>query len=135
MQITEVKKLILAEYRRQQAIPFIWGKSDCLCTCGDFAYQLYRYDPVRHLRGGYDSEIGARKIMKKNKWENMGDVAASIFNEVPVAKARWGDWAHIENPDGTDGLGTVVGAYIIVRWMKGLGYVPLLSAKRTYLVE
>ena len=129
-------KIILAEFRKQRALPFAWGTADCLSWCADCALALTGADPMKKLRGRYKTAHGAAKVMKTEGWADMGEVAASMYAEIPVAQARSGDWAQIFNDDGTDPLGVVVGHVICARTeAQGLGQVPLTRAKRAFRVE
>ncbi|MPZ41606.1 MAG: hypothetical protein GEU95_26885 [Rhizobiales bacterium] len=129
-----VRKVLTEVLRAERGKPFVWGESDCLMTAAAFAQAVTGDDPVAHLRGRYDSEFSWKRVMVEEGWRDMGDVAASIFREVPVAMSRAGDWARVTNEDGSDGLGVVVGDLIAVRSLVGLGYVPLLRARRAFRV-
>lgn len=129
-----VRKLLLVEYQRQKAIPFAWGTADCLSFCADCAALLLGVDPAAMLRGRYESEFGARRVMVAEGWADMGAVAASMFPEIHVAQAQSGDWAHVLNPDGTETLGVVIGHQIAARAQTGLSFVSLTHAKQAFAV-
>ncbi|HWM82940.1 MAG TPA: hypothetical protein VNQ56_12840 [Pseudolabrys sp.] len=129
------RSIIHAEYTRQRTISFQWGVSDCALTAADFALVLTGRDPLARFRGVYDSETGARRHMLANGWRDMGDLAAAHFAEIPLGRARSGDWAHVVNEDGTDTLGVVIGAQIVARGQGGLMTVPLSRANRAFRVE
>lgn len=129
-----VKALLHEQYRRHGISTFVWGSEDCLNWCADCALALTGHDPAHDLRGRYDSEISAKRLMVENGWADMAAVAASFYPECPVAQARSGDWASIVNDDGSDSLGVVVGAFIAVRGKDSLGLLPLGRARRAFRV-
>jgi len=129
-----IKRLLLEEYQRQRATPFAWGGADCLGFAADCAKLLTGNDPAAELRGKYDSEIAAKRIMVERGWQTLGDVAASMFPEIPVAVARSGDWAFVVNDDGSETLGVVGGALILARTKEGAGFQPLTQASRAFCV-
>jgi hypothetical protein len=129
------RKALLAVWREQRADGFAWGVRDCLTFCGDVALAMTGTDPIADLRGRYTTAVGARRVMASEGWADMGDVAASFLDEIPVAWARSGDWAQIDNGDGTDTLGVVAGATIAARTeTRGIGQVPLTGARRAFRV-
>ncbi len=112
--------------------PFAWGAADCLAFCGACAKQATGWDPGASLRRRYRSEIGARRVMAAEGWRDMGNVAASLVPEVHPSRAATGDWAHVRDDDGRDGLGVVVGERIAVRTEAGMAQVPLGRALRVF---
>jgi hypothetical protein len=129
-----VRRLIYEEYQRQKAIPFVWGASDCLAFAADVAKLLTGDDPAESLRDQYDTEITAKRVMVARGWHTLGDVAASMYPEIPVAMARNGDWAFVVNDDGTETLGVVCGAQLLARTKDGLGIHVLTKARRAFRV-
>jgi hypothetical protein len=129
-----VKRLIFEEYQRQRSIPFAWGTGDCLGFAADVAKMLTGDDPAADLRGAYDSETSAKRIMVARGWQTLGDVAASMFPEIPVADARSGDWVFIVNDDMSETLGVVCGAQVLARTKEGLGIHILTKASRAFRV-
>lgn len=114
--------------------PFEWGSADCLYFASACAAAITGEDPARDLKHRYTSEIGAQRVMVNEGWRDMGDVAASLLPEVPVAQARSGDWAHVVDETGMDGLGVVCGHQIAVRTQSGMGLFPLTRAKKAFRV-
>lgn len=127
-----IRKAILEVYREERVRPFAWATADCLQWCGRVAERLTGNDPTVAMRTRYDSEITAKREMIKDGFADMGDVAASILPEIPLAMARAGDWAQCIDEGGRDGLGIVCGALIAVKTETGLGYMPLHLAKRAF---
>jgi hypothetical protein len=128
------RRLIFEEYQRQKAIPFAWGGADCLSFAADVAQLLTGNDPADALRDLYDSETAAKRIMVARGWHTLGDVAASMYPEIPVAMAQNGDWAFIVNDDGSETLGVVCGAQLLARTKDGLGIHVLTKASRAFRV-
>jgi hypothetical protein len=129
-----VRKIILEEFNRQQTLPHVWGTNDCLCYAAAIAQRIIGRDPIAHLRGRYDSEIGAKRVMIEEGWETLGDVAASIFPEIPVAQAQPGDWVYARNPDDTETIGVAVGERFVAKGQIGNEQGPLLYARRAFRV-
>jgi hypothetical protein len=129
-----VRAHILDRYRVALVTPGEFGVSDCLCFAAECAQPIVGRDPIAHLRGRYDSETSARRLMVENGWRDMGDVAASIFPEIAVAQAQAGDWAHVVDAEGNDAVGVVVGAIVAVKLREGATQLPLLSARRAFRV-
>ena len=129
-----VRRLIYEEYQRQKEIPFVWGESDCGLFVADIAKLLTGRDPAEGIRGTYDTESGIKRIMVENGWETLGDGAAAMYPEIPVAQAKNGDWAFVVNEDGTETLGVVCGAQLLARTKEGLGIHVLTKASRAFRV-
>lgn len=129
-----VKRILQEEFKNLSQRPFIWGETDCFRTACLFTKAVMGYDPGAHLLGTYDSEFGALRVMAQHEWNNVGDVAASIFEEIPPAFAQTGDWAYVVQ-DNMDGLGVVLGWQVILRHIGGdMGFLPLTRAKRAFRV-
>lgn len=128
-----VRRVILGTFRAARATPFKWGEADCLCFAADCALAITGRDPAHELRGTYDSDIGAKRIMIANGWESMGDVAASMFTEIPVAQAVSGDWAYVPQA-GRGSIGVVIGDMIAAKSEEGAGQVRLGHAQRAFRV-
>lgn len=128
-----IRRILLEQYRSYRNVPFAWGESDCLHFAAACAQAITGRDPIDRLRGSYDSEHGAKRVMVENGWEDMGDVAASFYPEIPLARAKSGDWVTVEQ-DGRIALGVVVAENIAVKSIEGTGWLPLRDAKRAFQV-
>jgi hypothetical protein len=128
------RRVIHEEYMRQRNIPFEWGKTDCFLFVADIALLLTGKDKAKGIRGNYDTENGAKRIMVENEWKTLGDGAAAMFPEIPIAQAKSGDWAFIVNEDNTETLGVVFAAQVIARTQAGVGTQPLTKATRAFKV-
>lgn len=127
-----IRKVILHAYRQERARAFAWASADCLQWCGLVTERLTGRDPGAALRARYSSEIEARRIMVKEGWRDMGDVAAALVPEIPLAQARDGDWVQCVDDHGNDGLGVVCAGMAAVRSEGGLGQVPMACARRAF---
>ena len=128
---------ILRVYQAHRGATFRWGKNDCLafviaCAeaigCGN---DLVR----RRAEFQYASEAEANAIMVAQGWRGLGDLAASLWNCIPVAQAQTGDWALIVNDGGAETLGVVVRDTVVAQTAKGAGVVPLRQARSAYRVS
>jgi len=127
-----VRRIILECYRERRDVPFAWRTADCLQWCGMVTERLTGRDPGAELRQRYASEIDAKRIMVEHGWRDMGDAAASIVPEIPLAFAHSGDWAQCVDDAGRDGLGIVCDAQVAVCTEMGLGLLPLAFARRAF---
>lgn len=131
-----VAKIILAEYRRAAAQPFAWDAvNDCLGWAAGVALALTGNDAIAHLRGRYRSAAGARRVMAKEGWETMADVARAFHADIPVAQARSGDWAWLKNDDGSDTIGVFCGPLIAAKGETGMRQAPRGAALKAFRVE
>ncbi|MBN8956891.1 MAG: hypothetical protein J0H17_10005 [Rhizobiales bacterium] len=132
-----VRKIILDIYRAQRSVPFAWNASDdCLGVAAAVAQAMTGRDPIAHLRGRYDSEQSAKRVMVEEGWRSMGDVAAAIFpQEIPVAQARAGDWLYVVNPDQTETIGVAVNERFMAKGKGGVEQGLLSHASRAFRVE
>lgn len=129
------RKIVLEEFLAQAGVPFAWGTADCLTFAAGVAQRMLGRDPMAHLRGRYDSEGTARRVMVEEGWRAWRDVPASMFQPIPVAMARAGDWALAVDETGAEGIGVVIGATIAVRARTGMAQLPLTSAVEAFRVE
>lgn len=131
-----VKRLVLDQYRSARGSGFAWNAiDDCLGWAAAVAMELTGRDPIAHIRGRYDSAVGARRVMVEEGWSGLADVARSCFREIPLAEARFGDWAVIANIDGTETIGVVAGAMIAAKTEAGMGQTPRSRATAAFRVE
>ena len=130
------ERIIIDIFMAHTDVPFQWGKNDCLIYCAACAKEITGKDPISHLRGKYKTALGAQKVMKKNGWKTLGDVAASIYKGLEsTAFLQTGDWAYVINEDGTETLGVVCGSLISAQLEKGVGQVGIKKAVRGFRVE
>lgn len=98
------------------------------------AFKITGVDPIKHLRGKYKSALEAKRVMDENGWATMGDVAASIYSEIPLALVQTGDWVFVINEDGTGTIGVVIGDKAACKTKTGVGFQLVRSATRAFRV-
>ncbi|MQT13635.1 DUF6950 family protein [Segnochrobactrum spirostomi] len=129
-----VGKILGECFLREFRTPFAWGVADCVTWAADCALALTGVDPIADIRGTYTTERGAQRILVKRGWGDVAGLAASIYDEIPVAMAHAGDWTAIRRDDGVIVLGVSFGAWIIARGPDGLGRLDLTAAMRAFRV-
>lgn len=129
-----VRKIIHQEVAAQDGVPFAWGAADCLGFAAAVAQRITGRDPIAHLRGRYDSEASARRVMVEEGWTAWRDIPASMFPAVPVAEARAGDWALVEADDGVEAIGVVVDSRVAVKGASGIVQLPLSRVREAFRV-
>lgn len=130
-----VRAILLAQISAYKAAPFEWGANDCAHFVADCAVALGKADPLEGLRGHYQTEVGAKRLMAANGWQSLADFAAARYREIPVSMARSGDWGFVVNDDETETLGVVVASQIAAQTLNGVGSVSLTKARRAFRVE
>jgi len=118
---------LAAEARR----PFEYGKSDCALFAAGAVNTMTGSDPSAAYRGRYTTLRGGLRILRKDGFRDHVERAAALLTEVPPRRARVGDIAALETPDGPS-LGVVQGEWVAVRTMNGLGFVPVDQATRVF---
>lgn len=103
-------------------MPFAWGANDCCTFAADCAEAITGTDPMADLRG-YDSEIGAGRVLVKSGVESFEALVDAIFDEVPVGMARRGDLA-LAMQGNEAGLMVVEGDWLVGPSEDGLKRVP-----------
>lgn len=113
-----------------QARPFAYDGDDCFNMCADVAKAINGTDPFADLRG-YTTLTGAMRILKRQGFEDIGDLIASRLKEcAPLCAAR-GDLAMI---DDDIAVGIVTGAMVEGKGPEGPVAVPLSTVKRAFRV-
>ena len=129
------ERIILDIFFKHRDTQFVWGKSDCLCYAAACAKGITGTDPMTHLRNRYRSSTGAKRVMVKHGWKTLGDVAASMYEEIGVQELQTGDWAFILNEDGSETLGVVCASVISAMLPQGIGQVSTRKAVRGFRVK
>lgn len=129
-----IRQQLIAALRTERDVPGQWGVVDCRTWVGKCAAIVIGHDPTAFLDGQYASEGEAKRLLARHGCRDMGDAAATLFPEVPLAQARTGDWAHFRDDHGNDCLGVVIGHQITIRTLTGLSLAPLASAQRVFRV-
>ena len=94
--------------------PFEFGTADCLTFVAGAELVLGQADPIAIFRGRYNSAFSARRLMRA--YGGLGGMLGAIAEEIDAGQASSGDWALVENWDGSESVGLVLGSTI---WAKG----------------
>jgi hypothetical protein len=102
---------MLEEIERHSALPFEYGKSDCLVFAVDVARAISGVDAMKGRRG-YKNEVGAFRALKRAGFADVGDALASKFEEVAPSLAQRGDLGVIVGEKVTVAV-VFVGPYVV----------------------
>jgi hypothetical protein len=89
------EKLLANVIRTHQALPSVYGISDCYIICDDTVWAITGERMYGMLT--YTSPIGAAKLLKQHGFNNVEEAFAAKFEEIPVALAQRGDIGVTEN--------------------------------------
>ena len=108
--------------RRNRA--HVYGTFDCCTLCADYLVELRGMkDPMKGLRGTYDSRAGAQTVMKKGG--GLKKIARARLGVMhPMAEAECGSIVYGDYGDGP-ALGICTGFNIAAAGEKGLVFSPL----------
>lgn len=109
-----------------------WANGACLAFPGKVLLATTGRDPLADTRAQFKTMDEALRLMAAKGVKTVADYFQDIYPQIPVAQAKAGDLCAAANPDGTDGLGIVMGAQIVVSTPRGLGVLPLLRATRVW---
>lgn len=112
--------------------PFEYGKHDCALFAAGAVEAMTGEDVARGFRGYRTLKAGVKKARAKGFRDHV-EIFAKRFDEVPVAMAQVGDVAIVPGDDGL-AVGIVQGEQIYVAAPRGIGLVPLLTAKQAFRV-
>lgn len=127
-------KALIELYNANKRKPFAWSENDCLTWCGRCAEALTGSDPTEGLRAEYSSEASLKRGLVRHGWRDVSDAIRSLFPEIPVSKARAGDWAAVIGSEGSRGLGVVIGSRIYAQGKDGIIWLPLTNATHAFRV-
>ncbi len=118
------------EARRERA--FSWGESDCCLFVCDGIAAMTGTDPGERWRGLYQSEKGARRVLRDNG--GVGGLATLILGPpIAPALAGRGDVVMIDTPSG-EALALSVGAGIAAQGDSGIEFHPAGAAKAAWKI-
>lgn len=124
---------MLAEIERHSALPFEYGKSDCLTFAVDVARAISGVDAMKGRRG-YKNQQGAMRALKRSGFSDVGDALASKFEEVPPSLAGRGDLGVIVGDEVTVAV-VFVGPYAVGKEVPGgVRQVPRSAVARAFRV-
>lgn len=111
-----------------------WGVSDCLMTAMDAVEAVTGEDPAAKVRGTYSTEQGAAKLLRRRKAENVEQMLAKLFPQLPSAfSAHRGDLAVVER-NGVLSAGYVCEYGVAVKTETGLAFVDITEIRSAYQV-
>jgi hypothetical protein len=117
-------------------VRFQWGRLDCCLWAATWVEQCCGWDPAADLRGTYESEAGALRII-----EAEGGVVAMLnrrLNRPPMLTSSFARRGDVAALPGTAGLelciGIVLGATVAVLTPLGLYRGPLGDATHAWRV-
>ncbi|NTG07160.1 DUF6950 family protein [Rhizobium rhizogenes] len=116
---------------------FEWGGHDCALFSAGAVEAMTGVDIAADYRGRYTTLAGGLRLLKRKRFDNHADLAASLFDEIPVAMASVGDIAAIKvDTGGIYALGVVQGPriYVVRPGEAGIGTVDLMAAERAFRV-
>jgi hypothetical protein len=107
--------------------PFCWGHNDCCLFASDWIKLCTGVDPAETLRGKYDSELTAARVLKKHG--GVDGVIAEFVEPLGAVRvdpkfAQRGDLAVRFTGKG-DGIGIVIGNFAAFVGANGLLFAPL----------
>lgn len=90
----------LAEYLKENAgTPFDWGVYDCCLFVADCCVVVCGVDPAEKYRGRYKTELGAKRLIKKNHG-TLEDAFDSCFKRREPTHVQRGDICTFMNEEG-----------------------------------
>jgi hypothetical protein len=114
--------------------PFAWGRHDCLLHPADWCRVAAGVDPAADFRGRYKTELGARRILKREGGLlelAAGQMRAAGLPAVDLAEIRAGDVGVVRAPRPNGELAHVGAVFTGTLWMalgvRGLvfaGFIP-----------
>jgi hypothetical protein len=113
-----------------QARPFAWGEHDCCLWAADAVQALTGADPAGDLRGTYQTEQGAARVLLR-----IGGLVAAGARcgcEIDLRRVIAGDVGLVRWPDGVECLGVRGAKAWICVGESGLVWLPDNSASRAW---
>lgn len=111
---------------------FAWGTHDCFTFAADCVKSITGVDKMAKHRGGYKTELGANKKLKR-----MGGVEKAITSELgePISPklAQRGDVVYFASPMG-DTAGICMGRVIASPMLAGVGFTPMSQAIKAWKI-
>jgi hypothetical protein len=116
---------------------FQWGDLDCCQWGGLVVEALTGTNPISHLRGRYNTAIGAKRLLKQEygTWEIRDALTQVLGQPVAPGLAGRGDIVLVDI-DGTEAVGVVdlTGERVAAVGLYGLEHVPLSAATTAWKV-
>jgi hypothetical protein len=118
------------EARRERG--FSWGETDCCLFVCDGIEATTGTDLGARWRGLYQSEKGARRVLRDNGGVS-GLATALLGPPVPPALAGRGDVVLIDTPGG-EALALCIGTSIAAQGLSGIEFHPTSAAKAVWKI-
>jgi hypothetical protein len=115
------------------AKPHAWGSHDCALFAADCVAVVIGEDFAADLRGTYDTENGARRVLVSLGCHNVGDLASRYLPEIDPTEAQRGDVVMIKGELGPF-LAIVDGRTAVGPAARGLTHTPVSAALRAWRV-
>lgn len=124
-----------AEMDQIRRTPFAWGTNDCLTGLALASVRAMTGQDLRETCGRYKTAAGAYRAIRKAGFDDLGDLAASVFEEIHPSRARVGDLGLVLTT-GEIGAGLVVfdTSGLITLTEAGQGRLPRSAAIRAFKV-
>jgi hypothetical protein len=121
----------------RRAMPFAWGSNDCCLFAADCIKVLTGLDLAEDLRGTYDSDLSAARVLKE--FEGVEQIAVTRcaehgFSEVPVSFAQRGDLLLVVTERGPT-LAICTGIRCTAPTESGRVETPTLEASRCWHIS
>ena len=113
--------------------PHAWGLHDCALFAADCVAAITGEDFAADLRGTYETEDDARRVLAEMGCLDVGDLASRYLPEIDVPEARRGDVVMMEGEYGPF-LAIVDGISAVGPAARGLTHTPMTSALRAWRV-
>lgn len=124
-----------AEMDQIRRSPFAWGGHDCLTGLALASVRAMTGQDLRATCGRYKTAAGAYRAIRKAGFDNLGDLVASVFEEIHPSRAHVGDLGLVPTT-GEIGAGLVVfdTSGLITLTETGQGRLPRSDAIRAFKV-
>lgn len=108
------------------ALPTSWGRSDCYLLGIDAVRAMTGREPWPEVRGSYRTEAGAARQLRRRGFQNVAEMWASAFPEIPVSMAGRGDLGVVRVPEGAGWAGVLfLGPDAVGKPAGGIGTVKV----------
>jgi|DEB19_MinimDraft_3_1074340.scaffolds.fasta_scaffold00464_10 hypothetical protein len=81
----------IARLHCEEETLFEWGKCDCILWVCDYIYKIHGVDHAKDYRGKYNSQLSARRIMRKLGADTIESLVDSYYKRVHITFAKRGD--------------------------------------------
>lgn len=116
----------------RRAMPFVWGKNDCVTFAMDAVRAMTDADPIADLRGRWATALGATRLL--NKLGGIEAAATARFGAPKAPKfAQRGDVVLVRTA-GRDSLAVCTGVLAIGAGVESLERVPMTEARMAWTV-